>query len=607
MSGLAERVSRSSWQAILLMMTSIVGNYDARGDAQHTQLFVDDPDRLAAIESQLRGLGGILCGDRAAKLNTAELAAACQPYFDVARGIDRELQAEQREAISHRWHLEASDVHFDRQFLRSSNTQFQLVGVVARPDEPASPASRACGELRLIFRLTLLAHPTIGPTAVPMTLMVVLHPHSRQESDATKDRGTCLTWIDSMADQSNRQVLALIRKGSIDRIEVNIQSFFTRSRYHKLAAGQAHYLMQTFSLQNQRFITVPLRNSPDVQRISLNQDLKAELRQWIMDNRAAIESGHYLLPEKFLTQRAVSISPHGMQRLANRPFRQIFSDEELAQLATNAEGAQDQVAMVLRRLDGLTCVGCHQSRSVAGFHFLGKPRGSDSFNRPFVAASPHFYEVQAWRQQELSAKVKAVPASAIPFPERSFAAFPAFSRSIPCTLSRDVSPSWDCPIGLLCRPHPTQSESIRDPIGLCQNPAIEPAQMCQGSTYRFSPNPLLDILLVSENLGCAGATTRGCTGAETGFPDGFCGMDCEWGNENFLCQKIPVAGPFDACLQSGAAFADCLAASDYQGLVQRCDVDRPCRDDYICGTAQDARFGACVPTYVLPQMSIEGL
>lgn len=61
------------------------------------------------------------------------------------------------------------------------------------------------------------------------------------------------------------------------------------------------------------------------------------------------------------------MTPHGLERPQNRPWTRVFREEELVGLGLPPK-------RVLRRLDGLTCMGCHQSRSLAGFHVVGEER-----------------------------------------------------------------------------------------------------------------------------------------------------------------------------------------------------------------------------------------
>src|SRR5262249_40538365 len=106
---------------------------------------------------------------------------------------------------------------------------------------------------------------------------------------------------------------------------------------------------------------------------------------------AKIDEGTLLVPERFLAKYAVSVSPHGLARRANRPYSSAFEPAafngvDLASFPTIASPAA-----LLRRLDALSCPGCHQSRSIAGFHLLGVEPESDQVDALAVPMSAHFH------------------------------------------------------------------------------------------------------------------------------------------------------------------------------------------------------------------------
>ena len=97
------------------------------------------------------------------------------------------------------------------------------------------------------------------------------------------------------------------------------------------------------------------------------------------------------LPDEFLARKSTSVALHGTHRLANMPFTQIFSEAELADLPYARRARCRSPHGLLRRLNDLSCTGCHQGRTVAGFHFLGVDRAeTDAVNAIAVGASPHF-------------------------------------------------------------------------------------------------------------------------------------------------------------------------------------------------------------------------
>src|SRR6185369_13188172 len=108
-------------------------------------------------------------------------------------------------------------------------------------------------------------------------------------------------------------------------------------------------------------------------RTDLTPGEREELRAWIRDNISAIDKGTALVPTKFLAKKAISVGPSGLARLANRPFGRLFPDagKAFADLGLSNTKQLGSPAALVRRLDTMTCQGCHQARGIAGFHLLG--------------------------------------------------------------------------------------------------------------------------------------------------------------------------------------------------------------------------------------------
>ena len=67
---------------------------------------------------------------------------------------------------------------------------------------------------------------------------------------------------------------------------------------------------------------------------------------------------------------------------------QLFGAEDFTRIEFDEQLASP--AALLRRLDGLSCQGCHESRSIAGFHLLGEERDpSKTVDALQRSSSPH--------------------------------------------------------------------------------------------------------------------------------------------------------------------------------------------------------------------------
>ena len=93
--------------------------------------------------------------------------------------------------------------------------------------------------------------------------------------------------------------------------------------------------------------------------------------------------------------RGVSVAPRELSRLANRPFKTLFPDEVPTFRDVSFAGNRrvSSPAMLVRRLDEMTCVGCHQARSLAGFHLVGEERTGGTRDAMTGGRSEHLREV----------------------------------------------------------------------------------------------------------------------------------------------------------------------------------------------------------------------
>jgi hypothetical protein len=330
---------------------------------------------------------------------------------------------------------------FDRALLYSSDSRFVLAGIINRMDR-AYVSEANCGEIRLIYRLTRTDGQGAGDAAasprLPMTLNIVLKAKADR---ATARDGTVITcaeiarrWLataDSpltgapLAEEllSPAGPLDLIGPDNIDLIETNLQiAHVPKSATRDF---RTDYLLKVFhtNAQSRMFEQVPLENQIDRTRILGDENLKRAFRAWLLDvgHINELDRGTILIPEKFLATAAIAVTPAGFAASNLQPGfglvqgdgaggDAVFTESDVvAALQKAAESGVDlqnirSVAGFERRLNDVTCSGCHQTRGIGGFHFPGVDWmvGHPS-NSTIVPASPHFFGDQIRRRDILAA------------------------------------------------------------------------------------------------------------------------------------------------------------------------------------------------------------
>lgn len=411
--------------------------------------------------------------------------------------------------------------------------RWTLVAVVERPDR-ALLASETCGETRAVYRLRIIDKHQVDTALPALVSLVTTWP---------KTKDCAVFWRTRLARDFVASELA---RAGWHRLEVNLQS----SRWADDGKGrfldQVRYLMRVFKRDALGKLAVsPLENTPDVELLRRDARLKKELWSFVTGakNHEALIRGRLLLPEKFLAYKAESVTPFGLERRANRPFATLFGDES----------GKDQDGL-LRRLDAATCVGCHQSAAVAGFHVLGKERGPAT--DLLVPFSPHFEAIQAWRKH---------PVGEVPDPESV-----AYPRRAPLR-------------GNL-------------PIPARDGDACEAATLA--THWRAEQDTLTEVTLATCPQGGV------CASTTNGFPGGLCSSDCRGESDSLTCQAVPVLGPFSTCREAGGSFETCLARHHRATGLAACRRPADCRVDYAC-IAKGPDRGYCAPAYVLPQLNVE--
>jgi hypothetical protein len=493
---------------------------------------------------------------------------------------------------------------FKLRWLHEGNVRFELVGVVNRLDRAFAyaPAEKACGEVRLIYRLALA--PEGRPvTRLPMTVNVMF---------PVPDNGGCSgaanAWL-ALPERGNERALALARilrsAGPYAEVETNLQNLHGPA----LRLGEddhAEYLLRAFTRKGDHLEPKRLFNTP---RTDLSQEERRELLDWIVRHFIEIDRGSFVLPEKFQAERAISVTPRGLARPRNRLYRALFGGDTEATRAFGglpfARAANiHSPSAFLRYLDETTCPGCHQSLAVAGFHLLGEERDPlSSFNALAVGVSRHFAGELAWREGYVRAAARGEPFES----PRSFAERPFVDRGYGAHCGLE----WTCDEGLRCRYATDDEVGFCTPKGpnnsgdACENAVVVPVGGPDGD--RVEPKPVEKCRATSE----AAQESVSCSPNHFGFPSGLCSEACETLGEVrgvTICADIPLAGFETDCFAKREPIEQCLETHVARRRVRACSAKEPCRDDYGCArvAGAPAGMGACVPPYFVFQARVDG-
>ncbi len=590
---------------------------------------VSDPKVLAELERRGLGFAERLAAlaarnapaspahDGAPRSHVTALPAA---WSAVTEPLVRELAAIQRAdpaagvsvaRFSHRL--------FDARWLHSPNAHVELVGVVSRLDRAPFHAD-SCGEVRLVYRLAYEAttRGSVVHSRLPMTLVLeYLGPPRSAGASLEETCGAAARAWQLEEDSPERQAEALLRgplatsrldAERLHQLAVNTQTVRWPSTVRPDLAGHAEYVLLAFAWDAAQttFVPRPLENTPDVTRLRKSPALRGELVRWIGENLDAIDEGTARLPERFSATRARSVSPHGSARLENRPFQSALATELAAlESLSLAEGERRVVRSVpglLRRLDDLSCQGCHQSRSVAGFHWLGQDAESTALGNALVGAfSPHVEEELTRRAAFTHALAQGRPADVFrpPAERSSYAGYGAR-----CGLGDTSFSDWGCDEGLRCAPYDAP-RAERAWVGTCLPAEPSVGDPCEVGSVESTLDPRLDRARLTRTACGAGLV---CNSNEVGFPGGMCTGECGDGHPDARCGPLAVLAPFNACLARGEPFPACLGEHVRLAGLRACSRSAPCRDDYICALAdaQRPQEGVCLPPYFLFQLRVDG-
>jgi len=563
-------------------------------------LLVNDLGVLDQLERGGFDLGSRLGG---ASVHNAMLASSSPVYRQLADVVAADLAQVKAADPTAAVGLGTSHRLFDVTWLRAASARFRLVAVTNRTDRAAATPG-ACGEVRFVYRLMYSAAK--GSSRLPMTLLVVHEQPEQQGGCAAVARG----WLGQTLTADKLRAGPLASIGPAVRIEINFQSVRWPAGARGDLGGHAEYLMRVFRIAGGTLTTIKL---PNTIATNLSAAQKTQLRQWIVDNLTQIDDGTALVPDVYLATKAISVSPRGLARGANRPYLMAFPDPEatFSGIDFSRHALVKSPGGLVRRLDTMTCQGCHQSRGLAGFHILGQEDADTArANAVEVGTSPHLHEELRWRKAALAHLVAdGTVGSPRPFAERYYAVPGTYGSH--CGLGDASFATWTCATGFTCK------DVSGDEVGMCVPQAGPSAgDACETSSVTLEADPHRDTVFDMEVQGCkvpsgapATCSRSSASGSVGGFPNGSCTARCpKMGaiGGAAICGATPPSG-FNECIGAGKAFTDCLANAT-PAFRRRCDSATACGDDYVCaGVAGAPRgVGACMPPYFIFQARVDG-
>ncbi|MDA9435516.1 hypothetical protein [Bradyrhizobium sp. CCBAU 51627] len=504
---------------ILLAITLLLGGVMSLSAAENAPLVrgtaITDPDLLRKLDqSDALSIPRLLLPERNGNVPlTSDVLFASLPQLKeippaIDAEFDRYIAQHKRGSPSETIGVgEGFDVQlFDRGNLKSAHTRFVLAGIVNRMDR-AYVSGESCGEIRLIYRLARFYAGADGSdiaTRLPMTFNLVMKARDAHQLDRNGKPVTCAEvarrWLDNGDWQGLIGSHSAPYDAMIDRIETNIQiSIAPKSALHDF---RSDYLLKVFKYDpgTRTFVESTLENQIDRDRILADDALRREFKDWLLTpaNLREFDRGTALIPEKFLTKAAVAPTPAGFDVSDLQPefgmmqgekgeggSDPLFTADDVVGALKRAAArgvAMDNIRSVpgfQRRLNDITCSGCHQTRGIGGFHFPGVDWLTEgASNSTTVPASPHFFGDQVRRRDILTAFAEGKR----PDFSRGFASRPQTRGSqelagteyqdgwgAHCSLQNAGSgtadksfTSWTCAKGLTCQPAAASSR-----IGMC--------------------------------------------------------------------------------------------------------------------------------------------
>ncbi len=565
---------------------------------------VEDPAALKRIEDSGFSFAELVFEQNKPSTN-AELArlSTYQSWHEViANDLDKRAAEDPYLAVT----MAKKHRLFNKAWLTSPKARFELVGIFNRADRDVFARSEdgRCGEIRFIYRLAY-SFENQGKTVysrLPMTVNVVFHAGGKHLPTEEDCRRVHSSWVEASTLKLEKTTF---KPTLLKSVEINLQSVRWPSSVRTDMGGYAEYLMRVFMrTESGKFIVAAMENMPDVGLINSNPSLKKDFQAWLKNpnNAAALMGGYGTLPEKFLAKKAISVALYGSGRAANLPFSQLLTLEDLSSIKYVDQPYVKSAASYLRRLNDMSCVGCHQGRAVAGFHFVGiDSEKTHNANRILMASSAHLISDLRRRESYLAATSKGVKRD----PSRALSERPhdeTGGYGAHCGLSQDpIFKTWTCNSEHRCEPVDTNTRDVD--VGRCMPiKGVTAGDPCDFGRVSWNADGTKDKMTNKVSRSCGDGLW--CLNAGDGFPGGMCFGECSNKQPGEACGSIAVGG-FNECLGRGVLFLKCLDDHTSPITTKSCDQSAPCRDDYICARTESGA-GACVPPYFLFQLRVDG-
>lgn len=498
-------------------------------------LLITDAESLARLAPEL-DLGALVFG---LPDSTTKGLRASSMYRHFAAGLEL---------------FQVKSAGFPMWWVGHPKTRFVLVGVANRIDRRDVRAD-TCGETRLIYRL---AYDQDGEVQrLPMSLNVVY----RQPDDGEGCTRAAGSW---MIDAQDDPVAALSAEGGPlhrDAFELdNLLAVETNIRIHDdlRARGANEMKVFEYDASDARLRSADLEFEPYTKALlSRGAVIRWLTTPGVMDN---VELGIPTpLDEIMNTDWARVRVPWNSSSSAFSTMWRRHGFLEEIQLPS--EGLTSTPEGLTHRLDGMSCSGCHQSRSIAGFHLAGEG-GVDGL---VGGVSAHLLSEIAWREAYVTALASGGT------PERARKLHDDGPPGLGRLCSRDGSPVPDyvCNAGFACTEVPGSS------FGVCLAASYDGAGPCDGSS-------------------------DDCREPSSWFPGGFQVHECVDGE---LCARVPTERDMGACNGGEAPWA-CARARAQPVRVDACRQQSDCRDGYVCVDGADGT--GCVPSSTVPELRQTG-
>lgn len=481
------------WIVAISLLGGALPVHAAADKALERGTAITDPLALRELDRGRFGLGRIMQPARAADtpLDNAQLFAM-PAMAPVKAALDAEFE---RYVARHKAELPGETIGvgeafafqlFDRAQLVSRDTRFVLAGIVNRMDR-TFVAENSCGEIRLIYRLVRTGETSMR---LPMTLNVVLRAKGETAVDRDGKPITCaviagrwlatsdlaLTGRDLAATlQAKGGPLDLVMAENIDRIETNLQ--IAHAPKSVIRDFRTDYLLKLFRFDapSRSFVEATLENQIDRERLLGDANLAREFKAWLLDDAhfSELDRGTILIPEKFLAKSAIAPTPVGFTPSKLLPefglsegegASPLFGESDIVTALKKAADGRRSLQNIRsfggfqRRLNDITCAGCHQTRGIGGFHFPGVDwMAAKPSNSTVVPASPHFFGDQARRRDILT----ALRDGRAPDYSKGFASRPQL-RGAPDLAGTEYSDGWGAHCYRLMKARTANDASFRN-------------------------------------------------------------------------------------------------------------------------------------------------